>query len=317
MHGDFMAAVRALPRAEAARRACSASDAPGADIESFEEYVARRRGRGSRSDRTDEASTSASAPPGACQLLPFKPVFAGSGSALQAAPCQHPAWGRPRAAPAQAPPDMPAPWQPGRTFSKTAQRTRRSVREGWRTLTLARRAGSDARAIGASRGRGQARAVLNWRRARMAVTRKITTDMLGVQRRFQTLFEMFEDLSSGRRDPRAPGGRLPVLLLLGGGMAAGKSTVREIIGYDDFWSKARCAQDLLAPPAKPKALRRRHALMSACRLRLVRRAERSRPQNRVHNPNPQQCPPAARRWARTRWWWRRTPSRTATRCTAC
>ena len=58
-------------------------------------------------------------------------------------------------------------------------------------------------------------------------------------RRFQTLYEMFEDLSAGKRDPRAPTGRLPVLLLLGGGMAAGKSTVREIIGHDDFWSKAR------------------------------------------------------------------------------
>ena len=28
-----------------------------------------------------------------------------------------------------------------------------------------------------------------------------------------------------------------MLLLLGGGMAAGKSTVREVIGHDDFWSK--------------------------------------------------------------------------------
>ena len=33
--------------------------------------------------------------------------------------------------------------------------------------------------------------------------------------------------------------RQPVCLLLGGGMAAGKSTVREIIGQDIFWSKAR------------------------------------------------------------------------------
>jgi len=31
--------------------------------------------------------------------------------------------------------------------------------------------------------------------------------------------------------------RNPVLLMLGGGMAAGKSTVREIIGKDEFWSK--------------------------------------------------------------------------------
>lgn len=54
---------------------------------------------------------------------------------------------------------------------------------------------------------------------------------------------MFEDLSAGRRDPKAPEGRLPVLLLLGGGMAAGKSTVREIIGHDDFWSKARLPRE--------------------------------------------------------------------------
>lgn len=32
-------------------------------------------------------------------------------------------------------------------------------------------------------------------------------------------------------------GRQPVLMILGGGMAAGKSTVREIIGQSDFWSK--------------------------------------------------------------------------------
>ena len=32
-------------------------------------------------------------------------------------------------------------------------------------------------------------------------------------------------------------GAQPGLLLLGGGMAAGKSTVREVIGHDDFWSK--------------------------------------------------------------------------------
>lgn len=31
--------------------------------------------------------------------------------------------------------------------------------------------------------------------------------------------------------------RQPVLLLLAGGMAAGKSTVRELIGKSDFWSQ--------------------------------------------------------------------------------
>ena len=55
--------------------------------------------------------------------------------------------------------------------------------------------------------------------------------------RFQTLYEIFSELnrsSSGRSEAPERG---PVLLLLGGGMAAGKSTVREIIGHDDFWSK--------------------------------------------------------------------------------
>ena len=55
--------------------------------------------------------------------------------------------------------------------------------------------------------------------------------------RFQTLYEIFSELNrsgSGRSEAQERG---PVLLLLGGGMAAGKSTVREIIGHDDFWSK--------------------------------------------------------------------------------
>ena len=45
-----------------------------------------------------------------------------------------------------------------------------------------------------------------------------------------------------REHPHANGlapKRQPVCLLLGGGMAAGKSTVREIIGQDIFWSKVR------------------------------------------------------------------------------
>lgn len=55
--------------------------------------------------------------------------------------------------------------------------------------------------------------------------------------RFQTLYEIFSELNrSGSGRSEAPE-RGPVLLLLGGGMAAGKSTVREIIGHDDFWSK--------------------------------------------------------------------------------
>jgi hypothetical protein len=39
--------------------------------------------------------------------------------------------------------------------------------------------------------------------------------------------------------------RQPVMLLLGGGMAAGKSTVRELIGQSAFWSKARLKQCMI------------------------------------------------------------------------
>lgn len=34
-------------------------------------------------------------------------------------------------------------------------------------------------------------------------------------------------------------GHQPVLLLLGGGMAAGKSSIRRLIGQDVLWSKVR------------------------------------------------------------------------------
>ena len=58
-------------------------------------------------------------------------------------------------------------------------------------------------------------------------------------RRFQTMYEIFAELNRVGSSGQPPPQRGPVLLLLGGGMAAGKSTVREIIGHDDFWSKAR------------------------------------------------------------------------------
>ena len=60
----------------------------------------------------------------------------------------------------------------------------------------------------------------------------------GCMRRFKTMFEIFSELNrAGGGTGEVPPEREPVLLLLGGGMAAGKSTVREIIGHDDFWSK--------------------------------------------------------------------------------
>lgn len=57
--------------------------------------------------------------------------------------------------------------------------------------------------------------------------------------RFQTLYEIFQELNRVGSGAGATAERGPVLLLLGGGMAAGKSTVREVIGHDDFWSKVR------------------------------------------------------------------------------
>ena len=70
-----------------------------------------------------------------------------------------------------------------------------------------------------------------------------------------TLSEMMIEL---REHPHANGvvpKRQPVCLLLGGGMAAGKSTVREIIGQDIFWSKV----------CRPKKARPdRAAAMSGC-----------------------------------------------------
>ena len=55
----------------------------------------------------------------------------------------------------------------------------------------------------------------------------------------KTLYEMFDELHSSPAPAPSEARRQPVCLLLGGGMAAGKSTVREIIGKDTFWSKVR------------------------------------------------------------------------------
>lgn len=57
--------------------------------------------------------------------------------------------------------------------------------------------------------------------------------------RIKSLYEMFNDLQSSPAPAPSKARRQPVCLLLGGGMAAGKSTVREIIGNDSFWTKVR------------------------------------------------------------------------------
>ncbi|CAD7696114.1 unnamed protein product [Ostreobium quekettii] len=82
------------------------------------------------------------------------------------------------------------------------------------------------------------RAKANWRRAYKVALKQVTLNTLGVQRRFLTMHQMFQELHGTKADPGTEEKRRqPTLLLLGGGMAAGKSTVREIIGHDDFWSK--------------------------------------------------------------------------------
>ena len=68
--------------------------------------------------------------------------------------------------------------------------------------------------------------------------------------RFKTLTDIFEGLKDRGDAAKRKQDRRPVLLMLGGGMAAGKSTVRKIIGQDNFWSKV----GLLLPRLMPKLL---------------------------------------------------------------
>eukprot|EP00884_Botryococcus_braunii_P011681 jgi/Botrbrau1/20513/Bobra.145_2s0066.1 len=117
------------------------------------------------------------------------------------------------------------------------------------------RAKSPGREMGKGESQQRVRARSNWRRATVAaksIVKHVMANMVNSQYKFPTLFEMFQDGALGSNpaaNPNAqsaafsgPGApaegprRQPVLLLLGGGMAAGKSTVRDIIGHDDFWS---------------------------------------------------------------------------------
>lgn len=77
----------------------------------------------------------------------------------------------------------------------------------------------------------------NWQRAYRVALKKIVLETFGAKRAVITMKQIFTELSRGNSiakasDPK----RQPILLLLGGGMAAGKTSVREIIGSDAFWS---------------------------------------------------------------------------------
>ena len=53
-----------------------------------------------------------------------------------------------------------------------------------------------------------------------------------------TLAELAKMLGGRGDQSKLDPDRQPICLLLGGGMAAGKSTVRNIIGKADFWTRA-------------------------------------------------------------------------------
>lgn len=100
------------------------------------------------------------------------------------------------------------------------------------------------------------KSVLMWQRAKLALTAKSAQEQLKTTRKIRTMLDIFKEVDPGApsddgaeeidslRSQSMPAGkakppvkRPPVLLMLGGGMAAGKSTVRELIGHSDFWSK--------------------------------------------------------------------------------
>ena len=55
--------------------------------------------------------------------------------------------------------------------------------------------------------------------------------------RLMTLAELAKMLAGKGDQSKLDPDRQPICLLLGGGMAAGKSTVRKIIGQADFWTR--------------------------------------------------------------------------------
>lgn len=90
------------------------------------------------------------------------------------------------------------------------------------------------------------RARKNWERAYRVAIKHLVLSTFNVKRKIITMNNIFKELSRGSSENSMVSEdnevlskqRTPVLLLIGGGMAAGKTTVREIIGSDRFWSKA-------------------------------------------------------------------------------
>lgn len=86
------------------------------------------------------------------------------------------------------------------------------------------------------------RARKNWQRAYRVAIKQIVMETFGVKRTVITMKQLFTELSRGSSASelsmsQALDRRAPILLLLGGGMAAGKTSVRQVIGSDEFWSK--------------------------------------------------------------------------------
>lgn len=87
------------------------------------------------------------------------------------------------------------------------------------------------------KSRAHVRAKQNWQRAQKAAEKSITLNLLKGKRELVTLAELAKMLGGRGDQSKLDPNRQPICLLLGGGMAAGKSTVRKIIGQAEFWTR--------------------------------------------------------------------------------
>lgn len=87
------------------------------------------------------------------------------------------------------------------------------------------------------KSRAKERAKANWQRAQKAAEKSITMHLLKGKRELVTLAELVKMLGGRGDQSKLDPNRQPICLLLGGGMAAGKSTVRKIIGQAEFWTR--------------------------------------------------------------------------------